>query len=158
MGPPLNMERAPSMGSFSSGYGSSRVSWMEERQKSATRFSKVPKLFGRVSGDLILLTYLQNEGVSRHEPLQSFSVVFPLQHVKKPALQNQRFGVLRMAFRACKVFGTFEKQATGHEQLVNLALRGSLTPLDLKSCILRNALKSMAIKANAEVLFQELYS
>ena len=31
MGPRQNMERASSMGSFSSGYGSSRVSWCEDR-------------------------------------------------------------------------------------------------------------------------------
>lgn len=31
MGPRQNMERASSIGSFSSGYGSSRVSWMEDR-------------------------------------------------------------------------------------------------------------------------------
>ena len=31
--------------------------------------------------------------------------------MKRPALQNKRVGVLRMAFRAGKVFGTFEKRA-----------------------------------------------
>jgi len=30
--------------------------------------------------------------------------------MKRPALQNKRDGVLRMVFRARKVFGTFEKQ------------------------------------------------
>ena len=33
--------------------------------------------------------------------------------MKRPALQNERVGVLRTAFRARKVFGTFEKRATG---------------------------------------------
>ena len=33
--------------------------------------------------------------------------------MKKPALQNKQFVVLRMAFRARKVFGTFEKRAPG---------------------------------------------
>ena len=31
--------------------------------------------------------------------------------MKKSALQNKRVGFLRMAFRARKAFGTFEKQA-----------------------------------------------
>ena len=31
--------------------------------------------------------------------------------MKRPAFQNKQVGVLRMAFRARKVFGTFEKQA-----------------------------------------------
>ena len=35
--------------------------------------------------------------------------------MKKPALQNKQFVVLRMAFRARKGFGTFEKRAPGHE-------------------------------------------
>ena len=39
--------------------------------------------------------------------------LFPLQHMKTPALQNKQLGVLRMAFRARKVFGTFEKRAPG---------------------------------------------
>ena len=33
--------------------------------------------------------------------------------MKRPALQNERVVVLRMAFRARKVFGTFEKRAPG---------------------------------------------
>ena len=40
-------------------------------------------------------------------------MVFPLQHIKRPALQNKRVVVLEMAFRARNVFGTFEKRATG---------------------------------------------
>ena len=55
--------------------------------------------------------YLQNEGVSRHETLQLFSLLFPLELMRRPALQNKRVGVLRMAYRARKVFGTFEKRA-----------------------------------------------
>ena len=31
--------------------------------------------------------------------------------MKRPALQNKRVGVLRMAYRARKVFGSFEKRA-----------------------------------------------
>ena len=33
--------------------------------------------------------------------------------MKRPALQNEQVGVLRMAFRPRKVFGTFEKRAPG---------------------------------------------
>ena len=33
--------------------------------------------------------------------------------MKKPALQNKDVGVLGMAFRARKVFGTFEKRSPG---------------------------------------------
>ena len=42
-----------------------------------------------------------------------FNFLFPLQHTKRPALQNKRVGVLRMAFRVRKVFGTSEKLAPG---------------------------------------------
>ena len=55
--------------------------------------------------------YLQNEGVLRHETLQLFLFLFPLRHMKRPALQNKQAGVLRMTFRARKDFGTFEKRA-----------------------------------------------
>ena len=34
--------------------------------------------------------------------------------MKRPALHNKLVGVLRMAFRARKVFGTFEKRAPEH--------------------------------------------
>ena len=54
--------------------------------------------------------YLQNEGVSRHETLQLSLFLFPLQHMKRPALQNKQVVLLRMAFRVRKVLGTFEKQ------------------------------------------------
>ena len=49
--------------------------------------------------------YLQNEGVSRHETLQLFLFLFPLQHMKRPALQNKQVVVLRLAFRARNVSG-----------------------------------------------------
>ena len=57
--------------------------------------------------------YLQNEGVSRHETLQLFLFLFPLQHMKRPALQNKQVVLLRMAFRVRKLLGTFEKQGPG---------------------------------------------
>ena len=68
------------------------------------------ELFGHISGDKFSL-YLQSEGVSRHETLQLFSFLFPLRHMERPALQNKRVAVLRMALRVRKVFGTFEKRA-----------------------------------------------
>ena len=77
-------------------------------------FSKVPKLFGRISGDIILSV---SSKVRRLEA-RNFAVIlflFPLQHMKRQALQNKLDGVLRMAFRARKVFGTFEKRVLGPE-------------------------------------------
>ena len=60
-----------------------------------------------------LSMYLQNEGVSRHETLQLSLFLFPLQNMKRPALQNKQVVSLQMAFRARKVLGTFEKQGPG---------------------------------------------
>ena len=57
--------------------------------------------------------YLQNEGVLNYGTLQLFQFFTALQHMKRPALQNKRVGVLRMAFRARIVLGTFEKRAPG---------------------------------------------
>ena len=42
-----------------------------------------------------------------------FGCIFFLQHMKRPALKNKGVAVLRKAFRARRVFGTFEKQAPG---------------------------------------------
>ena len=36
--------------------------------------------------------------------------------MKRPALQNKRVRVLRMAFRALRVFGTFEKRTPGGKE------------------------------------------
>ena len=36
--------------------------------------------------------------------------------MKRPVLQNNQAGVLRMAFRARKAFGTFEKRAPDHKR------------------------------------------
>ena len=71
-------------------------------------FSKVPKLFGRILGDIILFVFLKRR---RLEARNLFLFLFPLQHIKRPALQNKQVVVLRMAFRARKVLGTFEKRA-----------------------------------------------
>ena len=53
--------------------------------------------------------------------------LFPLQHMKRPALQNTQVGVLRMAFRARKVYGTFEKRAPAGP---NCSWGGWRCPLD----------------------------
>ena len=45
--------------------------------------------------------------------MQLSLLLFPLQHIKRPALQNKQVVVLRVAFRARKVIGTFEKRAPG---------------------------------------------
>ena len=59
--------------------------------------------------------YLLSSKRRRLEPrnLAVILIFFPLQHTKRPALQNKRVGVLRMAFRVRKVFGTSEKLAPG---------------------------------------------
>ena len=57
------------------------------------RFSKVPKLFGCFSSDIFSF-YLQNKGVSRQETVQLFKFLFPIQHMKRHASQNERVGVL----------------------------------------------------------------
>ena len=52
-----------------------------------------------------------------------FYLLFPLQLIKRPALQNKRVGVLRMAFRARKVFGSFEKRTPEKQVLFNARLK-----------------------------------
>lgn len=42
MGPRQNMERASSIGSFSSGYGSSRMSWIEDSRENLIQFERKP--------------------------------------------------------------------------------------------------------------------
>ena len=76
------------------------------RLRPGAYFSKVPKLFGRISGDMIRFVASK---VRRLEA-RNFAVIlflFPLQHIKRRALQNKQVGVLRIAFRARTVFGTF---------------------------------------------------
>lgn len=41
-------------------------------------------------------------------------IIFPIATYKKTSLQNKQVGVLRMAFPAGKVLGTFEKRVPGH--------------------------------------------
>ena len=73
--------------------------------------SRKPRNFSGVFRVTQFSLYLQNEGVSRHETLQLFLFLFPLQQVKRSALQNKQVVILRMAYRARKVLGTFEKRA-----------------------------------------------
>ena len=64
---------------------------------------------------------------------RNFAVILILQRTKTPALQNKQVVVLRMAFRARKVFGTFEKQAPG-----TLLFRSSHSLFSMKSsCVSR---------------------
>ena len=73
-------------------------------------FSKVSKLFGRITGGIIFVVSSKR----RRLEARNFAVIFilfPLQHMKRPGLQNKQVVVLRMAFRARKVFGTLEKRA-----------------------------------------------
>ena len=60
----------------------------------------------------------KTKGISRHETLQLFYYLFPLQQMKRQALQNKRVAVLRVAFRASEVFGTFAQRAPGLHQIV----------------------------------------
>jgi len=46
----------------------------------------------------LLCLFKTDEGVPRHETLQLFSFLFPLQDMKTPALQNKRVVVLRWLF------------------------------------------------------------
>ena len=49
-----------------------------------------------------------------HETLQLFLLLFPLQRMRRPVLQNKQVVVLQMAFWAQKVLGTFKKWSPGH--------------------------------------------
>ena len=84
----------------------------EKQSKARGPFLESPETFGRISGDIILFVSSKRR---RLEP-RNFAVIFilfRLQHIKRPALQNKQVVVLRMAFRARKVLGTFEKRPPG---------------------------------------------
>ena len=87
------------------------------------RFSKAPKLFGRISGDIILFVSSKR----RRLEARNFAVIlflFPLQHMKRPALQKKQVVVLRLTFQARKVIGIFEKRAPGLYATANREGRG----------------------------------
>ena len=52
--------------------------------------------------------------------MQVFLFLFPIQHIKRPALQNKQVVVLRMAFRARKVLGTFEIPSLGGRTILDI--------------------------------------
>ena len=74
-------------------------------------FSKVPKLFGRISGDTILFVSSKQRRLEE----RNFEVIFvfiPFTTYETTSnKQNKQVVLLRMAFRARKVLGTFEKRA-----------------------------------------------
>ena len=57
--------------------------------------------------------YLKNGEDLSHQTSQSVCFLLPWKNVKTSAFQNKRLTVSQMAFRAWKVFGTFEKRAPG---------------------------------------------
>ena len=72
------------------------------------RFLKVPTLFGRISGEIVFFV----SSKSRRLEAQTFELILifiPFKTYEIPTLQNWRVVVLRMAFRALKVFGTFRE-------------------------------------------------
>ena len=72
-------------------------------------FLKRPETF---SGDIILfVSSKQRCSVSRNFAV--ILILLPLQDIKRPALKNERVGVLWMAFRARKVFRSYEKRTAG---------------------------------------------
>ena len=91
-----------------------RPALQNERVAALRMVFRVRKFFGTFEKSrnfsgvfrVTLSLYLQNERVLRHETLPLFLFLFPLQHVKRSALQNKQVVILRMAFRARKVFGT----------------------------------------------------
>lgn len=82
------------------------------QSKQETLFLEVPRLIGRNSGEIIIfVSSKQRRLQARNFKIIYFSIL--LAHKKRPALHNKRVGVLRMAFRIRKVFGTFDKRAPG---------------------------------------------
>ena len=73
------------------------------------RFSKDPKLFGWHNSLCIFKTK-----VFRVTKRRSYFNFYSLYNMKRPALQNKRVRVLRLAFRARKVLGYFKKRTPGH--------------------------------------------
>ena len=79
-------------------------------------FSKVPKLFGRISGDIILFVSSKRRRL-KHETLQLFSFLFLLQHMKRPALQNKQVVILRMAFSGPRSSGDFRETGPSYSKV-----------------------------------------
>jgi len=65
-------------------------------------FSKVPKLFGRISGDIILFVSSKRR---RLETLQLFLFLFNLQHMKRSPLQSKQVVLSSCDMRNAKNVG-----------------------------------------------------
>ena len=88
---------------------------MRKTISAGVRFSKDPKLFGHISGDIILFVSSKRRCLEA----RNFAVIFiviPFTTYEKTASQNKQVGVLGTnGFLARKVFGTFEKRAPGQD-------------------------------------------
>ena len=81
---------------------------------SGARFSKVPKLFGRISDYILFFVSSKRRCLKERKCFFFFFFTFyscKEKHVKRPIFQNKLVGVSRMAFRAPKGFETLEEQA-----------------------------------------------
>ena len=81
------------------------VTWSQAKQdgNQGARFSKVPKLVGRISVDIVLFVSSKRRRLKARNFAVTFKFFSPLQHMKRPDLQNERVGVLGTAFRAQNV-------------------------------------------------------
>ena len=103
-----------------------------QKRTPGTRFSKVPKLFGRILGDIILFVSSKR----RRLEARNFAVIFILQHMKRPALHNKQIVVLRMAFRARKVLGTF-RETGSRAEVLGTRLKGAELAAFYRTCMER---------------------
>ena len=110
------------------------------------RFSKVAKLFRRSSSAFWVTQFswcLQNEGVSRHETkVYSYCNFAFLYNMKRPALQNERVGVLRLTFRDFGERGSLDARLTkGFYHFCQNCPTGSemqrINAAELTSCMLK---------------------
>ena len=66
--------------------------------------------------------------------------------MKRPALQNKQVGALRMAFRARKVFRTFEKRALADDQLhLFMVIPSAALVLSQLACLLQVEILNMFV-------------
>ena len=84
-------------------------------QEPEARFSKVPKLFGRISGYIFLFVSSKRKA-SRGMKLCSYFTLYSLYNMKRPALQDKWVAVLPVASRARKICETFEERTPGAEE------------------------------------------
>ena len=95
-------------------------------------FSKVPKIFGRISGDPILFESSKQRGLeARNFAVISIFILFTT-YEKKTALLSMQVGVLQMAFLTRELFGTFEKRAPGLNLTVKLDFGNSSFVIEKK--------------------------